>query len=131
MPQHLSIRVVADNPTHHLWDNNGTWFVHYTVHPDRLTAERVRRSLGTKSLQTALRRRDALLGTVTRSMVAPRRREGGRHELHPLSGPRPHARRRVDVKSRETNKPAIRTPSPSPPSDGGNPDAVQNKGTQE
>ncbi|MCG3776146.1 MAG: hypothetical protein JW395_2995 [Nitrospira sp.] len=61
--QHLAIRVTADNPNHHLWNNHGTWFIHYTVHPDRLTAARVRRSLRTKSLKTALQRRDAVLGS--------------------------------------------------------------------
>ncbi|MCE9614777.1 MAG: hypothetical protein K8T26_10910 [Lentisphaerae bacterium] len=61
MQQHLSIRVLADNPNHHLWNNNGTWFIHYTVHPDHLTAERVRRSLRTRHLETAQRRRDAVL----------------------------------------------------------------------
>ncbi|MCE9614867.1 MAG: hypothetical protein K8T26_11360 [Lentisphaerae bacterium] len=65
----LSIRVNADNPNHHLWNNNGTWFIHYTVHPDRLTAARVRRSLGTKSLPTALKRRDVLLGTSAAALV--------------------------------------------------------------
>jgi hypothetical protein len=57
----LAIRTDHSNPNHHLWNNNGTWFVHYTVHPDRLTAERVRRSLRTKRLEIARRRRDALL----------------------------------------------------------------------
>ena len=58
----LAIRVNPDNPNHHLWNNNGTWFIHYTVYPDALTAERVRRSLGTRSLAEARRRRDALFG---------------------------------------------------------------------
>ena len=57
----LAVRVNPDNPNHHLWNNHGTWFVHYTVHPDPLTAERVRRSLGTRSLETARRLRDAIL----------------------------------------------------------------------
>ncbi|MBI5395641.1 MAG: hypothetical protein HZA91_10130 [Verrucomicrobia bacterium] len=56
----LSVRVNRTNPDHHLWNNNGTWFVHYTVYPDRLTKERVRRSLGTKSLAEARRKRDVL-----------------------------------------------------------------------
>ena len=56
----LGIRVNPDNPDHHLWNNNGTWFVHYTVYPTPATAERVRRTLGTKNLETARRRRDSL-----------------------------------------------------------------------
>jgi hypothetical protein len=42
-----------------LWNNHGTWFLHYTVHPTPLTKERIRRSLGTKDLAVARRRRDA------------------------------------------------------------------------
>jgi hypothetical protein len=55
----LRIRVAADNPNHHLWNNHGTWFLHYTVHPTPFTKERIRRSLGTASLDTARERRDA------------------------------------------------------------------------
>jgi hypothetical protein len=32
-----SIRVDRANPLHHLWCNNGTWWVHYTVHFDHRT----------------------------------------------------------------------------------------------
>ena len=56
--ERLSIRVDADNPNHHLWNNHGTWFLHYTVHPDPLTKLRVRRSLGTKCLVCARAARD-------------------------------------------------------------------------
>ena len=31
--EHSGIRITADNPNHHLWNNHGTWFLHYTVHP--------------------------------------------------------------------------------------------------
>ena len=27
-----SLRVDSGNPLHHLWCNNGTWWVHYTLH---------------------------------------------------------------------------------------------------
>ncbi len=57
---HFSLRVNAENPNHHLWLNNGTWFIHYVVHPTPITKERVRRSLRTKSLAEARARRDAL-----------------------------------------------------------------------
>ncbi|MFH0879111.1 MAG: hypothetical protein V2A34_05320 [Lentisphaerota bacterium] len=57
----LAVRINADNRKHHLWNNNGTWFIHYTVYPDRLTKARVRRSLQTKHLKTALEQRDRLL----------------------------------------------------------------------
>ncbi len=55
----LRIRVHAGNPDHHLWNNHGTWFLHYTVHPTPITKERVRLSLGTRVLAAARERRDA------------------------------------------------------------------------
>ena len=58
----LSLRTNLSNLNHHLWNNNGTWFVHYVIHPTPFTKERVRRSLGTKDLGVARARRDALLG---------------------------------------------------------------------
>ena len=54
-----SLRISEANPNHHLWNNNGTWFLHYTVHPTPFTKERIRRSLGTKDLKVARERRDA------------------------------------------------------------------------
>jgi len=61
----LSIRTNPENPNHHLWNNHGTWFVHYVVHPTPLTKERVRRSLGTRSIEEARRRRDELFEQAT------------------------------------------------------------------
>jgi len=55
-----SIRVEPRNPTHHLWNNNGVWWIHYTVHFDH-RKRRVRRSLGTRSLTEAMLRLDSLL----------------------------------------------------------------------
>ena len=49
----LSLRTNPENPNHHLWNNNGTWFIHYVVHPTPITKERIRKSLGTKSLTEA------------------------------------------------------------------------------
>lgn len=57
----LAIRVQAENRLHHLWDNNGTWWIHYTIHPDAYTKQRIRRSLGTRDLAIALVRRDTIL----------------------------------------------------------------------
>ena len=50
------------NPDHHLWNNHGTWFVHYTEYPTPITKQRVRKSLKTKCLEVARQRRDQLLG---------------------------------------------------------------------
>ena len=58
------IRVRAENPNHHLWNNHGTWFLHYTVHPTPFTKERIRRSLGTKDVAIARSRRDAFFVTL-------------------------------------------------------------------
>lgn len=58
----LAIRVRRENRNHHLWDNNGTWFLHYTVHKPDFTKARVRQSLGTKSLVVARQRRNRFLG---------------------------------------------------------------------
>jgi len=55
----LSARIDEANDAHHLWLNNGTWWVHYTLNFDFRT-RRVRRSLGTRSLAEAIRQRNAL-----------------------------------------------------------------------
>lgn len=57
----LSIRVDGDNRLHHLWNNNGTWWLHYTEHLPDFTKRRVRRSLRTHDLELAIQRRDAWL----------------------------------------------------------------------
>jgi len=64
----LSLRTNLENPNHHLWNNNGTWFIHYVVHPTPITKERVRKSLGTKSLSEARAKRDAILTCKTVSL---------------------------------------------------------------
>ena len=58
------IRIRAENPNHHLWNNHGTWFLHYTVHPTPFTKERIRRSLGTKDIQLARDRRDVFFASL-------------------------------------------------------------------
>jgi hypothetical protein len=60
----LSIRVSEDNRLHHLWNNNGTWWLHYTEHLADFTKRRVRRSLRTHDLELAIRRRDEALSPV-------------------------------------------------------------------
>ncbi len=49
------------NPDHHLWNNRGTWWCHFTLHHVNWTSERVRVSLRTRDLATARNRRDTLL----------------------------------------------------------------------
>ena len=58
-----SIRVDRDNVAHHLWCNNGTWWVHFTVHFDH-RKRRVRKSLQTHLLTEAIVRRDEILSRI-------------------------------------------------------------------
>ena len=62
-----SIRVLAHNPDHHLWNNHGTWWCHYTVHLADYTKRRVRLSLGTSSVEQARKLRDSLLPPKTKA----------------------------------------------------------------
>ena len=68
-----AVRVRTENPNHHLWNNHGTWFLHYTVHPTAFTKERIRRSLGTKDIEIARTRRDAFFTNlmVSASKLSP------------------------------------------------------------
>jgi hypothetical protein len=61
---HPGLRVRPDNENHHLWNNHGTWFLHYTIHPTPFTKERVRRSLGTKNVNVARERRDTFFAQL-------------------------------------------------------------------
>ena len=63
----LSIRVNADNPLHHLWRNNGTYWVHYTLNTFDGRIRRERRSLHTRDAETAIARRDELLASLAES----------------------------------------------------------------
>jgi hypothetical protein len=66
-----ALRVRAENPNHHLWNNHGTWFLHYTVHPTPFTKERIRRSLGTKDLSLARERRDTYFAHLATRTTDP------------------------------------------------------------
>ena len=55
----------TDNPDHHLWNNNGTYWVHYTEHCRDYTKKRVRRSLHTDNLGIARVLRDSLLSDLS------------------------------------------------------------------
>ena len=65
------IRVRAENENHHLWNNHGTWFLHYTVHPTPFTKERIRRSLGTKDVGVARERRDSFFNHLASEAAKP------------------------------------------------------------
>lgn len=57
----LSVRTNEANPNHHLWNNHGTWWCHFTLHENGLTKHRQRLSLRTGDLEQARQRRDELL----------------------------------------------------------------------
>ena len=59
----LAIRIRPDSPNHHLWNNNGTWWCHYTLHLSDFTKKRVRVSLDTDNPKKARFKRDVLLAT--------------------------------------------------------------------
>ena len=62
--EEIALRIDESNPNHHLWNNNGTWWVHYTIYPTPVTVERIRRSLKTKILEEARNRRDKILNSL-------------------------------------------------------------------
>jgi hypothetical protein len=66
----LSIRIDEQNPNHHLWLNHGWWWVHYVVHRGN-RKERIRRSLQTRDLDAARRKRDELFARVRAAAAAP------------------------------------------------------------
>ena len=61
----LSVRVNAKNPDHHLWNNHGTWWLHYTLHLPDYTKRRIRKSLGTNNVLEPRARRDQILENIT------------------------------------------------------------------
>ena len=65
MKHTASIRIHAGNPDHHLWNNNGTFWCHYTIHLPDYTKRRVRCSLCTSRLGHARKLRDQILRGVS------------------------------------------------------------------
>jgi len=62
--EELALRIDDSNLNHHLWNNNGTWWIHYTIYPTPVTVERIRHSLKTKILLEARSRRDEILNEL-------------------------------------------------------------------
>ena len=63
----LSLRSHPSNPSHHLWWNNGTWWLHATVHRPDYTKQRLRVPLETKNIHHARVRRDNVLASLSGS----------------------------------------------------------------
>ncbi len=57
----LALRINLRNQNHHLYNNNGTWWIHFHVHHPDYTKSRVRESLGTHCLHVARELRDVAL----------------------------------------------------------------------
>lgn len=57
----LVIRISRDKADHHLWNNNGTWWFHFTVRSKDGGSRRIRRSLKTSDLEKARISRDRIL----------------------------------------------------------------------
>ena len=62
--EEIALRIDESNSNHHLWNNNGTWWIHYTIYPTPVTVERIRRSLKTKNLHEARVLRDKILTQI-------------------------------------------------------------------
>jgi hypothetical protein len=61
---HLVTRRTDTNLNHHLWNNNGTWWLHFTLHSATGTRKRHRISLKTPNPESARRKRDRILGAI-------------------------------------------------------------------
>jgi len=60
----LVTRVRGNNPNHHLFNNNGTWWLQVTLHNGPFS-ERIRQSLKTRDLAEARRKRDTLFARLS------------------------------------------------------------------
>lgn len=84
MPRgYLSSRAGTAGDLHHLWNNNGTWWAHYTLHFDD-RKRRIRRSLKTRSLEEAIRRRDELFARIAHEGEWVEERSDYPQHLRPL-----------------------------------------------
>jgi hypothetical protein len=60
----LAVRIREANRNHHVYLNNGTYWVHFTLHLPDYTKRRVRQSLRTKCSDTARFERDRLFARL-------------------------------------------------------------------
>ena len=75
------------NPDHNIWNNNGTFWCHFTVHNPDYTKERVRVSLHTKDRNEARQRRDFIMrGTSAIITTLPRTRGQAMPDIAPEMG---------------------------------------------
>ena len=62
----LSATINESNLNHHIWNNNGTWFIHFMIHKEDYTTERIRKSLKTHDVEEARKRRDKVFARLTK-----------------------------------------------------------------
>ena len=60
----LAIRSTPSNSNHHLWNNNGTWWCHFTLRDATGRTRRIRLSLKTTDMEKARRKRDQVLAAI-------------------------------------------------------------------
>jgi hypothetical protein len=65
----IVLRINTANPNHHLYNNNGTWWCHYTEHRPDFTKRRIRLSLQTPSLPAARAKRDRWFSEIRSAIV--------------------------------------------------------------
>ena len=65
----LSVRVRSQNPDHHLFNNNGTWWCHFWAIADGARQQRFRVNLKTKSRLEARFLRNGILKAGWRQYV--------------------------------------------------------------
>ena len=81
------------NPDHNIWNNNGTYWCHYTVHDPDYTKKRVRVSLGTKDVEIARALRDFVMEATPKiASNIPRARGQAMPDLPPAPRSMPPAR---------------------------------------
>ena len=61
----LHIRHNRNNPNHHLWNNNGMWWMHFSLKNEFGLVRRMRISLKTIDLEKARNRRDRILADIS------------------------------------------------------------------
>ena len=60
----LAIRVSRDKTNHHIWNNNGTWWIDFTMRSENGSTKRHRISLKTTDLEKARSKRDRILNAL-------------------------------------------------------------------
>ncbi len=74
MKEHLilSARQRTHGPNHHIWNNNGSWWLHATVHLPDYTSKRLRINLRTRDVIAARRERDRIFAEMRQERSSAR-----------------------------------------------------------